>query len=193
MVLLEQAFAGSGATGRSGGVLVGPLGWDLSPLATRFGAGRMADVARFAEATVAYTEQLIEKYRISCDYERIGTLYVNVHPSQEHRVRRLAKRAEIGVPVHFLESAELRERGIPPAFLCGAGWWSTNSNMLSPMAPLTCCSNLMTSSLVSPPWCLDHASISSDITACLRPMPGAVTSSCPGPPAPSKVILVFSK
>ena len=32
------------------------------------------------------------------------------------------------------------------------GWWSTNSNDRSPMAPPTCCSNPTISSLASPRW-----------------------------------------
>jgi glycine/D-amino acid oxidase-like deaminating enzyme len=43
-----------------------------------------------------------------------------VHPKQEKRLRRAAAVAEqVGAPVHFLEPADVRARGLPPAFLCG--------------------------------------------------------------------------
>jgi glycine/D-amino acid oxidase-like deaminating enzyme len=44
-----------------------------------------------------------------------------VHPKQEARLRRAAEAArELGARVRFLPAAELRERGLPAAFLCGA-------------------------------------------------------------------------
>ena len=61
------------------------------------------------------------------------------------------------------------------------GWWSTYSNTPSQMAPRTCCSNPLTSSLASPSWCLDRAPISSDITACSRPCARRVQRPTPSP------------
>lgn len=120
VVLLEQGFAGAGASGRNAGHLTPTIGKDLPTLLGFFGRERAAALVRFAEAAVEATEETIEKHGIDCEYEASGNLMAAVHPKQEPRLRSAADAARaLGADVAFLTGAELRERGIPPAFTSG--------------------------------------------------------------------------
>jgi glycine/D-amino acid oxidase-like deaminating enzyme len=76
---------------------------------------------RFADHCVHRTEKIVADYGIDCDYAPTGNLMAVVHPKQEKRLRRAADVAnKVGANVRFLEPEEMRARGLPPAFLCGA-------------------------------------------------------------------------
>lgn len=120
VVVLDQDFAGSGASGRNAGHLTPTIGKDLPTLLRMFGRERASALVRFADDAVAYTEQLIDELRIDCEYLPSGNVLAAVHPKQEKRLRTAAATAsELGGHVEFLSRAAMRERGIPPAFLCG--------------------------------------------------------------------------
>jgi glycine/D-amino acid oxidase-like deaminating enzyme len=120
VVLLERDFAGSGASGRNAGVVTGAIVQDLALTRRLLGPELTAARARFADAAVKHLEAVVGKHRIECDYTPSGTLLANVHPDQEATLQKKGELArEYGSPVRFLGSAEMRERGLPPAFLCG--------------------------------------------------------------------------
>jgi len=120
VVVLEQGFAGSGASGRNAGHLTPTIGKDLPTLLRLFGRERAAALVHFADEAVTYTEELIAAHAIDCDYVASGNVLAGVHPKQEARLRKAAQvAAELGGDVSFLSAAEMRTRGVPPAFLFG--------------------------------------------------------------------------
>ncbi|HVN87044.1 MAG TPA: FAD-dependent oxidoreductase [Candidatus Binatia bacterium] len=120
-VVLEREFCGFGASGRNAGHLTPTIGKDLPTLLMLYGEERTAAIVRFADHCVHRTEALIEEHGIDCDYAPTGNVMAVVHPKQEKRLRRAAEIAgKVGANVRFLESEEMRARGLPPAFLCGA-------------------------------------------------------------------------
>jgi gamma-glutamylputrescine oxidase len=120
-VLLERGFAGSGASGRNAGYLAGGIGLELDLIIKRLGRDGAAAVVRFYDEALRHTERLFARHRIDCDYDATGVLISNVHPDQEARLRHQVETArELGAPIRFLTHPEMRSRGIPPAFLCGA-------------------------------------------------------------------------
>ena len=120
-IVLEREFCGFGASGRNAGHLTPTIGKDMPTLLAMYGAERTGRIVRFADHCVHRTERLLDELGIDCDYTPSGNVMAVVHPKQEKRLRRAAAVAErVGARVRFVEPAEMRERGIPPAFLCGA-------------------------------------------------------------------------
>jgi gamma-glutamylputrescine oxidase len=121
VVVLEREFCGFGASGRNAGHLTPTIGKDLPTLLMLYGPERTAAIVRFADHCVHRTEELVAEHGIDCDYAPTGNVMAVVHAKQEKRLRRAAEAAgKVGANVRFLERAEMRARGLPPAFLCGA-------------------------------------------------------------------------
>jgi glycine/D-amino acid oxidase-like deaminating enzyme len=119
-VLLECDFAGAGASGRNAGHLTPTIGKDLPTLLRLFGRARAEALVRYADDAVSYTERLIESASIDCDYIASGNVLAAVHPKQEAKLRKSAQTAaSLGAHVRFLGPEQMRERALPPAFLCG--------------------------------------------------------------------------
>ena len=74
VVVLEQGFAGSGASGRNAGHLTPTIGKDLTTLLRMFGKERASRLVRFADAAVEYTEETIRKHGIECEYAPSGNM-----------------------------------------------------------------------------------------------------------------------
>ena len=131
VVVLEQDFAGFGASGRNAGHLTPTIGKDLPTLLMLFGEARTAQLVGFAEASVGYVEALIAEHAIDCDYQPCGNVMAAVHPRQETRLRKAAKvAARVGAHVQFLDRAEMRRRQLPEAFIAGA--WEARGGTLDP-------------------------------------------------------------
>jgi len=121
VVVLEREFCGFGASGRNAGHLTPTIGKDLPTLLMMYGEERTAAIVRFADHCVHRTEAVIAEHAIDCDYAPGGNVMAVVHPKQEKRLRRAAEVAtKVGASVRFLETTEMRARGLPPAFLSGA-------------------------------------------------------------------------
>ncbi|MCC6846896.1 MAG: FAD-dependent oxidoreductase [Deltaproteobacteria bacterium] len=121
VVVLEREFCGFGASGRNAGHLTPTIGKDLPTLLLMYGEERTAAIVRFADHCVHRTEHLIAELGLDCDYAPSGNVLAVVHPKQEKRLRRAAEVAtRVGANVRFLEPDDMRARGLPPAFLCGA-------------------------------------------------------------------------
>jgi gamma-glutamylputrescine oxidase len=120
VVLLEQDFAGAGASGRNAGHLTPTIGKDLPSMLRMFGGERASALVRFADQAVEHTESVIAQYHIDCDYIATGNVLAGVHPKHTERLRRAAAAgAELGAHVRFLPRELMLERSLPPAFLCG--------------------------------------------------------------------------
>lgn len=120
VVVLEADFAGAGASGRNAGHLTPTIGKDLPTLLRLFGRERAGALVRFADAAVAHTEGVMAKHAIECDYRPSGNFLAAVHPKQRRKLERAAEiGASLGGRVRFVAGDEMRERGLPAAFLCG--------------------------------------------------------------------------
>ncbi|MGB5811778.1 MAG: FAD-binding oxidoreductase [Polyangiales bacterium] len=121
VVVLEQGFAGSGASGRNAGHLAPTIGKDLSTLLRVFGEERCSKLLRFADDAVDYTVALMKEHSIDCNYVPNGNIMAGVHPKHADSLRKAAELGNsLGGDVTFLSEGDMRERGLPAAFLCGA-------------------------------------------------------------------------
>jgi glycine/D-amino acid oxidase-like deaminating enzyme len=120
VVVLEEEFAGAGASGRNAGVITGAVVQDLSLTRRLLGPELAAARAGFADAAVQHIEATLQRHEIACDYTPSGTLTVTVHAAQEAALRKKYELARgYGSPVRPVSGEEMRERGLPPAFLSG--------------------------------------------------------------------------
>lgn len=120
VVVLEREFAGFGASGRNAGYLAGALGIEYELFLHRVGREQARKIVGFYDAGVDYVERKLADYGVECDYNASGIIRAGVHPSQEKKLRSgMQLGIELGSPAQFLDGAEMRARGIPPAFLFG--------------------------------------------------------------------------
>lgn len=120
VIVLEQEFAGFGASGRNAGYLAGSMGLEFELFVSRLGREQAKQIVSFYDAGVPYVEKRLGELGIDCDYNPSGVLRAAVHPSQEKRLRKsMEVGLELGSVTRFVDPAEMRARGIPPAFLFG--------------------------------------------------------------------------
>lgn len=121
VIVLEQEFAGFGASGRNAGYLLGSMGIEYDVFVNRVGMEQATQFIRFYDEAVPYVESRLKTLGIDCDYNPSGVLRAGVHPSQEKRLRQnMALGEKLGAVTRFVDGDEMRARGIPPAFLFGA-------------------------------------------------------------------------
>ncbi|WP_374632483.1 NAD(P)/FAD-dependent oxidoreductase [Paracoccus sp. (in: a-proteobacteria)] len=121
VVVLEQEFGGFGASGRNAGYLVGSLGIEFDLFAKRVGHEKARQCVSYYDQAVGYVQRRLAELEIDCDYNPSGIIRAAIHPSQEKRLRHDMKLGhELGSVTRFVEQAEMRARGLPPAFLFGA-------------------------------------------------------------------------
>lgn len=114
VVLLEQDFCGSGASGRNAGHLTPTIGKDFPTLVKYVGKSRAVEFARFADRAVHYAEALIRKLGIACEYEATGNIITGLHPRHRKPLEEGAElAARLGVGFAFLDEAEVRRRNLP--------------------------------------------------------------------------------
>lgn len=120
VVLLEQEFCGFGASGRNAGYTVGSLGIEFDLFAKRVGHEKARQVVSFYDQAVPYVQRRLTELDIDCDYRPSAVIRAAVDPSQEKRLRHdMNLGLELGSKTRFVDEAEMRARGIPPAFLFG--------------------------------------------------------------------------
>src|SRR5262249_19671526 len=120
VVVLEREFAGFGASGRNAGYLAGALGLEYDLFLKRIGHHKARNIVSFYEKAVDFVEGKLQEHEIDCDYNQSGLIRAGIDPSQEEKVREgMRIGAELGFQSEFLDQAEMRARGIPPAFLFG--------------------------------------------------------------------------
>jgi gamma-glutamylputrescine oxidase len=120
-VVLERDFCGYGASGRNAGHLTPTICKDLPTAVMMFGRETAAQLARYADFCVESAEHLMKAHAIDCDYNQSGNIMAVIHPAQEKRLRAATEAAvALGAKMHFVEPSEMRARGVPRAFLCGA-------------------------------------------------------------------------
>jgi glycine/D-amino acid oxidase-like deaminating enzyme len=116
VILLESAFCGWGASSRNAGHLTPTIAGDPQLLATVY-RRRASELVRFADAAVHFTERLMERLRIDCEYEANGNVSAALSAGQLRRAERIARMlSDSGAEVEFIEG---RDSGLPHAFLGG--------------------------------------------------------------------------
>ncbi|MGE3391922.1 MAG: NAD(P)/FAD-dependent oxidoreductase [Gammaproteobacteria bacterium] len=120
VVLLEQRHCGYGASGRSGGHLVGP-GKEFRRLLAEPGSDTARRYGRYITDIVDEAESLLHDYGIDCDYVPSGNLFGATHPSMLTEAQALAAAAgPAGFHAEFWDERQCRARGIPAAWIGGA-------------------------------------------------------------------------
>lgn len=118
VIVLEQEFGGFGASGRNAGYLLGSMGIEFEMFAKRVGVEHATKFVNFYDEAVTYVEKRLVELSIECDYNPSGILRATIDPSQEKWLRRSMEVGEkLGSHTRFVDQAEMRARGIPPAFL----------------------------------------------------------------------------
>ena len=76
VILLEQYYCGSGASGKSSGFITADAELSLSDFANRYNLAAAQAIWNFFEHGVQYIEATIKKYQLECDYKKQDTLVV---------------------------------------------------------------------------------------------------------------------
>ncbi|KXP06856.1 NAD(P)/FAD-dependent oxidoreductase [Tsukamurella pseudospumae] len=116
VVLLESGYCGWGASSRNAGYLSNELAGEAEVLQF-FYKNKLKNLTRFAENSAQFTEGLIERFDIDCDYEATGNIKAAISEAQLGRLRRNAEiLQEAGSNIEFGDGAQL---GLPSTFLGG--------------------------------------------------------------------------
>jgi len=116
VAMLDSAFCGWGASSRNAGHLTPTIGGDPQLLATVF-RRRAAGLVRLADAAVHFTEGLIGRHRIDCEYEAAGNVSAALGEGQMRRAEGIARfLAGCGGEVELVDG---REAGLPHVFRGG--------------------------------------------------------------------------
>lgn len=83
VILLEQEFAGFGASGRNAGYLLGSMGIEYDMFVKRLGVAQATQFVRFYDEAVPYVEGRMKTLGIDCDYNPSGVLRAGIHLSQK--------------------------------------------------------------------------------------------------------------
>lgn len=116
VVLIEAAFCGRGASSRNAGHLTPTIAGDPQLLSTLY-RRRASELIQLAENGVHFTEDLINRLGIECDYEPTGNVSAALTPGQLRRSDRIARFLRTqGANVDFVDASTW---GLPSGFLGG--------------------------------------------------------------------------
>ena len=105
-VVLEAGRTGAGATCRSTAKLISQHGAIYAGLLERFGREKAQMYARANQRAVESYRRVIEKYRISCDFEETDALLYS-HAHEDVMRREAEAAASLGLPASFTSHLEL--------------------------------------------------------------------------------------
>lgn len=127
VVLVEAGHCGWAASSRNAGYLSNELAGDLDLLMLLYRRSLPA-LTRYAENSSRFTEGLIDRLAIDCDYEAVGNYKAAVTVNQLKKLRRdAATLSRLGADVDFVEGAGC---GLPEGFLGGIHF--TGGGLLNP-------------------------------------------------------------
>jgi glycine/D-amino acid oxidase-like deaminating enzyme len=116
VVLLEADLCGWGASSRNAGYVTNTLAADADVLGA-FYRNQLPGLLRFADSAVRFTEALLGRLDIACEYERTAIIGAAVTPGQLKRAQRMAKTlGSAGWHADLIAGSDL---GLPDAFLGG--------------------------------------------------------------------------
>lgn len=120
VVVLEQDFAGAGASGRNSGYVDGLIGKDYPSLIKLYKKERARELCGFSQAAVRKLEDFIRSHEIDCEYVGNGNIMSAVHERQLGKLERVALAGkDLGMDFRFLNESAMRERGMPASFVAG--------------------------------------------------------------------------
>jgi glycine/D-amino acid oxidase-like deaminating enzyme len=136
VVLLEADVVGSGASGRSAGLVMPTFGLTYNLIALRFGTRILADAHRYAVRAVAYVGELAHMHDIACDYEPVGLLRVATTSAAARRLQQDMRLAQsLGISgMTWLDAAATRARLDSPTFL--GAWHEPRGALVNPVGLL---------------------------------------------------------
>jgi glycine/D-amino acid oxidase-like deaminating enzyme len=116
VALIEADFCGRGASSRNAGHLTPTIAGDPLLLSTLY-RRRARDLIRLAENGVRFTEELIARFGIECEYQQTGNVSAALTAGQLRRSERIARLLQkAGADVDFVEAPAW---GLPSGFLGG--------------------------------------------------------------------------
>ncbi|MEZ2371328.1 NAD(P)/FAD-dependent oxidoreductase [Arthrobacter sp. RCC_34] len=116
VVLLEAGYCGWAASSRNAGYLSNELAGEAEKLRALYGS-KLRNLTQYAENSAHFTEGLIGKLGIDCDYEATGNIKAALNPAQLKRLRHNAEiLRDAGADIEFGDGADL---GLPSTFLGG--------------------------------------------------------------------------
>ena len=131
VVLLEGARIGWAASGRNGGFCAASLTHGLGNGIERF-PGELRTLNRLGALNLDAIEATVERYGISCGWERTGELSVATAEWQAAELREYAAvAAEYGERVEYLDAAAVRAEVDSPTYL-GATWERSGCAIVNP-------------------------------------------------------------
>ncbi|MBN3786832.1 FAD-binding oxidoreductase [Burkholderia sp. Ac-20353] len=120
VVVIEREFPGFGASGRNAGYVAGAMALEYDLMFKGISKERATQIVRYYDDAVGFVEDKLKEHDIDCEYVQSGWIRAGVHPAQEKRIRAdMQVGVEHGHKSEFLDQAQMRARGIPPAFLFG--------------------------------------------------------------------------
>ncbi|HYC30778.1 MAG TPA: FAD-dependent oxidoreductase, partial [Gemmatimonadales bacterium] len=121
VVVLEQAEAAYGASGRNAGMLSETVDHSHALAIEHFGETEARRLARLGERNVSEMVDFLGRHGITCDYEPVGRLMVALTPAQLEDARRAVETARrLGVETFtLLDRDELAARIRSPLYLGG--------------------------------------------------------------------------
>ena len=131
VVLLEGSRIGWAASGRNGGFCASSLTHGLGNGIERF-PGELRTLNRLGASNLDAIEAAVERYGISCGWERTGELSVATAPWQAAELREYAAvAAQYGERVEYLDAAAVRAEVDSPTYL-GATWERSGCAIVNP-------------------------------------------------------------
>ncbi|NYH77315.1 glycine/D-amino acid oxidase-like deaminating enzyme [Actinopolyspora biskrensis] len=116
VVLLEAGCCGWGASSRNAGYLSNALAGDPQLLRLLY-RRQLRDLTRYAENSARFTEGLIERLGIDCEYDPTGNVNAAVSAGQLKQLRKgMRILRDAGADVEFVDG---RDFGLPETFLGG--------------------------------------------------------------------------
>ena len=76
VALIEAEIVGYGASGRAGGWIMSQVGLDQLSVKAKYGAERAAEAYQYGTRAMAYTRELIDSFRMDCDYRHPGVMRI---------------------------------------------------------------------------------------------------------------------
>ncbi|MFZ5826315.1 MAG: NAD(P)/FAD-dependent oxidoreductase [Bacillota bacterium] len=121
VAVLEAGVVGGGASGRNAGFSMPLFGLSPSVTVLRYGKARLKEADQYMVRAVEYTEQLVDRLQIDCDYERHGMVTVATQPAHLKRLQEedeVARQAGLH-PTEWLDRDQVRQLVDSPTYLGG--------------------------------------------------------------------------
>jgi gamma-glutamylputrescine oxidase len=116
VVVFDSGELGTGASGRTTGMVTPGVGQDFAGLVSKLGTECAAATYQLTREAVRYVGEIVANEKIECEYEKVGQLVLAQGASGESRLRRQSNAfAATGQPYQILDRDALRKRIMLPS------------------------------------------------------------------------------